>query len=82
MGTVVATLYKVECNFKWDEDVDSSSSWTFGSLNGARKFVEKRKDTLRWYAISGYDYIPCDENEPDGQLYLGMIYHEFEENKE
>lgn len=81
MKAILATLYKVECNFTW-EDKNSSSTWSFGSLEGAKKFVEKKKDELRWYSIEGLDYMPCDDDDPYGQLYQGMIYFEFNEFEE
>lgn len=80
--TTIVTLFKVECHFDWQTENDTST-WHCGSLDGARRLVEKQKaDGLLWYSIEGYDYHPCKESDPLGQLYLGMIWFEFKELKE
>lgn len=79
MQTIIARLYKVTCQFDWQKG-DETSTWHCGTLKGARRFVESQKDRgLLWYSIEGQDFIPCDENEPGGQLYIAMIHHEFKE---
>lgn len=77
--TIVATLYKVTCSFTWQEDENDTSTWHCASLDGAKRFIERQKD-LRWYSIEGQEFIPCDEDDPYGQLYIGMTYFEFNDN--
>ena len=76
---VVARLFKVTCGFAW-QDENESSTWHCASLDGAKRFIARQKD-LTWYSIEGEDFIPCDENDPGGQLYIGMTYFEFHEVK-
>ena len=77
--TTIVTLYEVTCHFSW-EDENETSTWTCASLEGANKLVEREKNhELVWYSIAGYTYHPCNEDDPNGQLYKGMIYHEFKE---
>lgn len=79
MKKVIATLYEVHCGFDWMNDGDGDK-WTCATLDGARRFVEKQKEKgLTWYAIEGRQYLPCNDEDPDGQLYIGIIYHEFRE---
>lgn len=77
--TVVASLYEVTCQFSWQKDDDDVSKWYCASLEGARRFVseEMEKGDLLWYSIEGHDFIPCNENDPDGQLYRGITHFEF-----
>lgn len=78
----LATLFKVECHFDF-EDENETSVWHCGSLEGARRFIEKQKSKgLLWYSIQGQDYIPCDENDPYGQLYIGLTHFEFKEKQD
>lgn len=81
---VVARLYKVTCQFSWQKDNDDVSTWHCASLEGAKRFVKEKMDKgdLLWYSIEGQDFIPCDENDPNGQLYIGMTHFEFNEIKE
>ena len=79
MATVVARLYEVRCHFTWQDENDVGV-WHCATLDGAKRFIAKQKD-VDWYAIEGQDFIPCNENDPGGQLYIGMIYHEFKEIK-
>ena len=74
-----AILYEVTCQFDYQKEDNDVSIWHCASLKGARRFVEKQKALggLLWYSIEGQEFIPCDENDPDGQLYIGMIHHEF-----
>lgn len=76
---VVARLFEVTCQFSWQKESDASSVWHCASLEGARRFVKEKmgKGDLLWYAIEGQDYIPCDENDPTGQLYIGVNHFEF-----
>lgn len=75
--TIVAKLYKVTCNFGWQTE-DETSTWHCATLDGAYRFIEKQKE-LRWYSIEENTFIPCDENDPDGQLYIGCNHFEFHE---
>lgn len=80
--TVVATLYKVECHFDWEEE-NEVSTWHCGSLEGAYRFIEKQKEKgLLWYAIEGEDFCPCNEDDPEGQLFIGVNHFEFKELKD
>lgn len=81
--TIIATLYKLKCQFDWQVKNDDTCTWTFGSLEGVHNFIEEQKKKgLLWYSIEGQEYIPCDENDPKGQLYIGLFYMEFKENKD
>ena len=73
--TVIASLYKVECNFTW-QDENEVSTWHCATLEGAHRFIEVKND-LRWYSIEGQDFIPCNEEDPGGQLYIGVTHFEF-----
>lgn len=80
--TIVATLYEVHCHFEWEEDSEVST-WHCATLDGAHRFIEKQKTKgLMWYSIEGQDFIPCNEDDPDGQLYIGMKHFEFKELKD
>ena len=81
---VVARLFKVTLQWDWQKEDDETSTWHCGSLEGARKFCQKMIDKggVLWFSIEGEDFIPCDENDPDGQLYIGMTHFEFHELKE
>lgn len=63
------------------------SHHSFGSIKGARDFIEEaikndKNKTIDSYSIEEISYIPCKEDEPDGKLYLGVSYFEFIELKE
>ncbi len=73
---VVAHLVKLTVGFTWSED---SSVWHFGSVEGARKWVESKKD-VSWYSIEDEKFIPCDASDPFGQLYIGVDYFDYVEN--
>lgn len=77
--TVVARLFKVTCHFAW-QDKNETSTWHCASLDGAKRFIKRQKE-LEWYSIEGQNFIPCDEDDPTGQLYIGCTYHEFVELK-
>ena len=76
------TFYKLSCNFKsdrvYDPELVHADEYSFGMLAGARAWVERHRDELVWYSITGLEAIPCDELHPEGQLYYGVIYHDFE----
>ena len=76
---VVARLYAVKCQFSWQKEDDDVSIWHCASLDGARRFIKEKMDKgdLLWYSIEGQDYIPCDEDDPNGQLYIGITHFEF-----
>ena len=79
--TIVAELFKVTCGFEWQEE-NETSTWHCATLEGAHRFVEKMKaQGLTWYSIEQETFIPCDEDDPDGQLYLGCDHFEFHECK-
>lgn len=76
----VAVLFEVTIQFSW-QDENEISTYHCGSLEGARKLVRdwKGKDKIRWYSIEGQEFLPCKEDDPSGQLYIGVIHHEFHE---
>lgn len=78
---VVATLFKVTLQMDWQKEDDETSIWHCGSLDGARRFCQKMIDKggVLWFSIEGQDFIPCDENDPDGQLYIRTTHFEFYE---
>ena len=75
---IIATLYKVTIGYDWS---DGTASWTCGSLEGARRFVKKEigRGGVCWYSIMGHQYMPCHEDDPLGQLYIGLIHTEYNE---
>ena len=77
--TVLYTTVEVTLFYSWGGG--DGSTYTFGSLDGAKKYVlEKReRDDVNAYSIEVVDHIPCDENNPGGQLYGGMGYFEYRE---
>lgn len=72
------TEIKVTLFFDWD---DEGSEFHCGSIKGAKKFVENKvaRGDVKAYAIEVIDWMPVDRKDPDGQLYGGMVYHEFQE---
>lgn len=76
---VVARLFKITCQFTWQKGSDDVSVWHCASLEGARRFIKEKviKGDLLWYSIEGQDYMPCDEDDPNGQLYIGITHFEF-----
>lgn len=79
MKTVVARLFEVTCQFDWQVRDDDTSVWHCATLSGAHDFIENQREIskLIWYSIEGQEYIPCDENNPDGQLYIGVTHFEY-----
>lgn len=63
-----------------DLGADVYDEWYFGSLNGAKEFVAEQvaKGGVKAYSISVIDWMPCDPADPDGKLYGGMIYHDYQ----
>lgn len=78
MITTLFIYYKVECKFDYEEK-DSYSTFTFMSLDGANKWIEKNKSHLDWASIMSLEAHPVNENDIDGQIYYGVIYNEFYE---
>ena len=78
MSKPVATIVKVICNHSWADDNDTST-YSFATVIGAQRWVKARLDRhdLDWFAIEGQHYYPCDDNNPDGQLYIGVFHTEF-----
>lgn len=78
---VVARLVKLTVGFTWEDEAERGSShWSFGSVEAARKWVEKyieKSSDVAWYSIEEEEYIPCDENDPSGHLYIGCGYYDF-----
>lgn len=76
----VARLFEVTCKFNYHGE-NEVANWHCGSLDGAYRFIEKLKSQggLLWYSIEGQEFLPCDEDDPDGQLYIGVIHHEFKD---
>lgn len=76
----VAVLFEVHIQFSWQEE-NEVSIYHCGSLEGAKKFVRewKGKDKIKWYSIEGQEFLPCKDNDPDGQLYIGVTHMEFNE---
>jgi hypothetical protein len=73
---------KLTVGFTWAKDDRDVAHYSFGSVHGAKKWVQKNKEQINWYAIEEVEYIPCDKDDPMGQLYLGMLYHEFKDFRE
>lgn len=74
------TEVKVTIFYTWDKDGDGAT-WHCGSLEGAKRFVDKKiaKGDVKAYSIEVIDWLPVDEADPDGQLYGGMRYMEYQE---
>ena len=70
------TFYRVNCKFNWAID-DDYDTYSFGSLEGAKAWIESKKAELMWCSIEGLEARPCNEGNPGGQLFYGMIYHDF-----
>lgn len=81
MATTLFTYYKVECKFDWENE-NSFNTYSFGSLEGANKWIEENKEHLDWVSVEGLTAHPCNEDDIDGQLYYGMIYCEFYEKSD
>ena len=67
MTTALFTYYEVSCKFDWHKENDSST-FTFGSLEGANKWIENNKEHIDWVTIMGQEVFPCKENDIGGQL--------------
>lgn len=78
MTKILFTFTKVECNHTWQDENDTSTH-TFGSHEGAREWIEKNKDTLRWASLMTLDACPCDEDDIGGKLFYGMKHSEYHE---
>lgn len=70
---------KVSIFYTWNHG--DASTWHCGTLEGAQRFVAKKIEDPEVYAysIEVTEWLPCDENDPDGQLYGGMLYMTFKE---
>lgn len=82
------TTWTVTIAWEWQKkfnDEREGSKYTFGSLKGCNDWVssqilrgeENPENKVLWYAIEGLNHYPCSEKEPEGQLYAGMIHHEY-----
>lgn len=70
---VNVTMYKVTVHYDWQDEADDGGIWHCGSWEGAQAFVEEQKQKgADWYSIEEHTFIPCDEDDPAGQLYIGM----------
>ena len=77
---IVAHLCKVTCNFKYQGE-NETDTWHCATMDGARRFVEGKRKDLRWYSIEEQTFRTCNEDDPDGLLYIGLKNFEFEEFK-
>ena len=84
----IARMMKVTCQYDYqvarreetEGMTDEVSTWNFGSWEEAIKFCYDEKDRgLNWFTIEDQSYFPCDENNPDGKLHIGVnkFYSEF-----
>ena len=78
---VVARLVKLTVGFTWEKESEQGSVWHFGSVEGARKWVEA-KDDVAWYSIEVEEFIPCNDGDPLGQLYIGCDYFDYVNKEE
>jgi hypothetical protein len=74
-------IWKVDCGHVWDNE-DSCSTYSFGSYDGALMWILKNADELKWAAIEENHYLPCDRENPGGQLYIGCDTHQFFDKKD
>ena len=75
-------IWKVDCGFSWEEDKNGCSSYSFGSYDGALMWVINHADELDWVSIADNNYMPCDEDNPEGQLYIGCDVSQYYERKD
>ena len=79
------TIWKVTCEFTTSISVNGKteeSVYSFGSYDGALMWVVNNADVLRWASIEENNYIPCNKDNPDGQLYIGCdVFQYFERNQ-
>lgn len=74
-------LTRLRVGFSWDRE-DNCSTYSFGSVEGAREWIKSHKEQIDWYAIEQVQYLPCDADNPKGQLYQGMLYHTYVDLRE
>lgn len=75
------TYCKVTCAFDWQKENDYST-YTFGSVAGAQKWVDNNINKLVWYSIEELEVRPCNENDPGGHLHYGIGYFEFKDKND
>ena len=75
-------IWKVECHHIWDSEENSFSTYHFGSYEGALMWVVKNGKDLDWAYIEENKFIPCDKDNPGGQLYIGCDTTQFFKKEE
>lgn len=58
------------------QDGNVSAEYTFGTAEGARAWLAAHDCPYGWSLMSLVAY-PCDESDPSGQLYFGVVESEF-----
>lgn len=74
-------LWKVTCSHPWDAE-DEISIYSFGSYDGALIWVLQNGKDLDWAAIEENEYVPCDEENPGGRLYIKGGHFEHHDKNE
>ncbi len=84
----IARMVKVTCQYDYqiehrDETngaINEVSTWYFGSWEGAYEFCnDEKKIGLQWFSMEDQSFLPCNEENPNGKLYIGCnrFYAEF-----
>ena len=73
-------MVEIKVTLYYNDDMNGNT-WHFGSLDGAKRFVESKvaKGDIYAYSIEAIEWLPIDANDPDGQLYGGMMYYDYKE---
>lgn len=76
-NTVTVTLFR-----KGDENGDK---YSMGTVDGAYDYIQKALakpgNNITAYAVESINYYPIDESNPGGQLFGGMVHHNYQEIK-
>lgn len=80
MAKELFSLTTLTIFYDWANDEGSSHS--FGNVEGARRWINEqlehdKNNNINSYSIEENAYIPCDANDPNGKLYLGVRHFEF-----
>lgn len=63
-------IWRVKYHHIRDSEENSFSTNYFGSYGGALMWVVKNGKDLDWALIEENKFLPCDEDNPEGLLYI------------
>lgn len=76
----IARLFEIEMQFDW-HDESETATWHAASWEGAERIAleenSRPRQKVLWYSIEEREFYPCDKNDPDGRLYIGLGRHKF-----